>query len=65
MDQFNSQCAAQSIDFANNVFGLMLQTFVASQCSLASSEKWPKDYADVAMNGGIKIGFIEDSRTSK
>lgn len=57
MDQLNSQCAAKSIGFANNVFGLMLQTFVASQCSLAPSDKWPKDYADVAMNGGIEIRF--------
>jgi choline dehydrogenase len=53
------QCSAQSIGAANNLFGLLLQTLIAAQCSISPPEKWPADYGQTALEKGLeKYDFV-------
>lgn len=52
MDASMLQCAAQSVGPANQLFGLLIQTLLAAQCSLAPKNMWPTDYGVTAMEKG-------------
>lgn len=68
-----AKCAAESIGTVNLLYGLLLQTIIASQCGLSSKELWPKDYGPTALAEGnnqeqtwlifsfVSISFIEVS----
>lgn len=47
-----SQCAAQSVGPANQLFTNLVQTLLAVQCSISPPEMWPKDYGPVALKHG-------------
>ncbi|XP_055302507.1 glucose dehydrogenase [FAD, quinone]-like [Sitodiplosis mosellana] len=46
-------CAAQSVGTVNQIFATLLQTFLTAQCSISSSDKWPRDYGRVALEKGL------------
>lgn len=52
MELIPETCAAQSVGVANGLFGLLVQTLIASQCSIAPSDRYPPDYGPVAMEKG-------------
>lgn len=41
-----AQCAAQSTGAANQLFGLLIQTIMAAQCSISPPNFWPEDYGE-------------------
>ncbi|GAB0093749.1 glucose dehydrogenase [Sergentomyia squamirostris] len=51
---FTMPCAAQSVGPANQLIGLLINTLLASQCSLSPPEMWPKDYAPTALEKGFE-----------
>lgn len=52
MDSLATQCAAQSIGPANQLFGLLIQTILAAQCAISPPTLWPEDYGDkISVNG--------------
>lgn len=55
MNFVSEQCAAQSIGPANQLFGLLIQTILAAQCSISPPELWPKDYGPTALQSGLDI----------
>lgn len=59
------QCASQSVGVANNLFGLLLQTFLAAQCSISSPEEWPVDYGSTALEKGEKNLFFVEFKDEK
>uniref|UniRef100_A0A1Y9H2C5 Glucose-methanol-choline oxidoreductase N-terminal domain-containing protein n=1 Tax=Anopheles dirus TaxID=7168 RepID=A0A1Y9H2C5_9DIPT len=50
---FTGQCAAQSVGPANQLFGLLVQTILAAQCSISPPDMWPKDYGPTALAHGL------------
>jgi hypothetical protein len=54
MEFLPQQCAANSIGAANGLFGILVQTLMAAQCALSSSDRWPKDYGPTALEKGMK-----------
>lgn len=52
MDALTSQCATQSVGPANQLFGILIQTLLAAQCSISPPEMWPKDYGPTAIEKG-------------
>lgn len=48
-----SSCQAQSHGTSNQIFSLLIQTLLATQCAISPSEKWPKDYGPTAMKNGL------------
>ncbi|XP_055644501.1 glucose dehydrogenase [FAD, quinone] isoform X4 [Toxorhynchites rutilus septentrionalis] len=50
----NSQCAAQSLGPANQLFAMLIQTIMAAQCSISSPDMWPKDYGPTALEQGLE-----------
>ncbi|XP_055613212.1 alcohol dehydrogenase [acceptor]-like isoform X3 [Uranotaenia lowii] len=50
----NSQCAAQSVGPANQLFAMLIQTIMAAQCSISPPDMWPKDYGPTAINEGLQ-----------
>lgn len=53
MDTLLSQCASHSVGPANQLFGLLIQTLLAAQCSISPADKWPIDYGPTAIEKGI------------
>lgn len=53
MDQLLGQCASHSLGASNQLFGLMIQTLIAAQCSLSPPEDWPKDHGPDAIQNGL------------
>lgn len=49
---FTPECAARSFGPANQLFGLLIQTIVASQCTISPNSMWPKDYGDTLSSKG-------------
>lgn len=41
-----SQCASHSIGPANQLFGLLIQAILATQCSISPPNLWPEDYGE-------------------
>jgi len=54
MDALTSQCVSQSVGPANQLFGLLIQTILAAQCSISPPEMWPKDYGPTAIEKGLE-----------
>lgn len=52
MEALTSQCATQSVGPANQLFGILIQTLLAAQCSISPPEMWPKDYGPTAIEKG-------------
>lgn len=50
----NSQCAAQSLGPANQLFTMLIQTIMAAQCSISPPDMWPKDYGPTALKEGLQ-----------
>lgn len=48
----SSQCAAQSLGPANELFGALVQTILAVHCAISAPELWPKDFGPTAMQNG-------------
>lgn len=48
-----SPCLAHSHGTSNQLFGILLQTILATQCAISPPEKWPKDYGPTALEKGI------------
>lgn len=47
------QCASQSVGPANQLFGLLIQTLLAAQCSISPPDFWPEDYGEkLSAKGG-------------
>lgn len=53
MDELLGSCATHSNGGFTGLFSLLLQTLVATQCSLKSPEMWPTDYAERAIEDGL------------
>lgn len=49
------QCASQSVGPANQLFGVLVQTILAAQCSIAPPDMWPEDYGPYAVKEGTYI----------
>ncbi|XP_031636392.1 glucose dehydrogenase [FAD, quinone]-like [Contarinia nasturtii] len=61
MEVFPSQCAAQSVGAVNQLFGLLIQSILAAQCSISPPEFWPEDYGaklSVSENNEFEVDFI-------
>lgn len=54
MDILSSECAAQSVGPSNQIFRLLIQTLLATHCSI-SPDVWPKDFGPTAIEQGIVI----------
>lgn len=52
MDAVVSPCQAQSLGTSNQIFGLLLQTILATQCSISPPSMWPNDYLSEALQSG-------------
>lgn len=52
MDVTASQCTAQSVGPANQLFGLLIQTILAAQCSISPPDLWPEDYGQTFLEKG-------------
>ena len=52
MEFLPSNCAANSVGAANNLFGILINTLVAAHCAMAPEDKWPKDYGMTATHKG-------------
>lgn len=50
-----TQCASQSVGAANQLFGLLVQTILAAQCSISPPEMWPKDYGPTFVQQGERF----------
>lgn len=48
----SAQCGAESIGAVNQLYGLFLQTILASQCGLSPLDMWPKNYGPTALAEG-------------
>lgn len=46
MDSAITQCASQSAGPANQLFGLLIKTILAAQCSISAPDLWPEDYGE-------------------
>lgn len=55
MNGLATECAAQSVGPANQLFGLLIQTILAAQCSISPPNLWPKNYGDQLLAEGIFI----------
>lgn len=63
MDGVAAQCSAQSVGPANQLFGLLIQTLLAAQCSLSSPQLWPQDYGEQFSDDGMQyFKCIYDNR---
>ncbi|KFB42236.1 AGAP003785-PE-like protein [Anopheles sinensis] len=49
----SGQCASQSLGPANQLFGLLVQTILAAQCTISPPDMWPKDYGPTALAQGL------------
>ncbi|XP_055309378.1 glucose dehydrogenase [FAD, quinone]-like [Sitodiplosis mosellana] len=61
MDGLAPQCAAQSVGAANQLFGLLIQTLLAAQCSISPPDFWPEDYGEklsATENNDLTYDFI-------
>lgn len=52
MTFISSECAAQSLGPANELFGALIQTILAAQCAISPQSLWPKDYGPQAAREG-------------
>lgn len=52
MESILGQCASHSVGASTQLFGLLIQTLIAAQCSLSPPEMWPKDYGPTALQNG-------------
>lgn len=57
MDGTATQCAAQSVGPVNQLFGLLIQSLLAAQCSLTPPNLWPEDYGEQFSNEGGFFSF--------
>lgn len=48
-----SACPSQSIGPVNQLFTLLIQTILSSQCAISSHSKWPQDYGRTALREGL------------
>lgn len=53
MDLCTKNCSYQSVGPVNQVFGLLVQTLLASQCSISPDYKWPPDFGPAAEKYGL------------
>lgn len=51
----STQCAAQSVGAANQLFMSLIQTFLTAQCNIPSPDFWPRDYGEVALKQGLNF----------
>jgi len=42
-----------SVGQVNQLYSVLLQTILASQCALSPDSMWPKDHGDVALQNGL------------
>ena len=49
-----SPCSGQSFGPVNQLFGLLIQSLVGSQCNISPPDMWPKDYGQVALEKGLE-----------
>lgn len=47
-----AQCSNHSVGPANQLFGLLIQTLLAAQCSISPPDMWPKDFGPTAIENG-------------
>lgn len=47
MNYTSAQCAARSLGSANQLVSVLIQSLLASYCSI--SPPWPEDYGQIAM----------------
>lgn len=47
-----TQCAAQSIGVASQIFTSLIQTLFVAQCTISPPEMWPDDYGKTALKSG-------------
>lgn len=50
-----SQCSAESLGTASQLFSLLIQTLIQAQCSISPPALWPKDYLPTAIENGKKL----------
>lgn len=48
-----SNCPSQSVGAVNQLFGLLVQTVLTSQCAISPNSMWPKDYGPTAIQNGL------------
>lgn len=53
MDGMVTQCAADSVGTANQLFGLLIQTILAAQCAISPPSVWPEDYGEKFSEKGL------------
>lgn len=46
MDSAVTECASQSVGPVNQLFGLLIKTILAAQCSITPPNLWPEDYGE-------------------
>lgn len=47
------QCLNQSAGAINQLYGMLIQTILLSQCSISPENMWPDDYGTVALKQGF------------
>lgn len=58
MDTIASPCQAQGLGTSNQIFGLLLQTILATQCSISPPSMWPKDQLSQGLENGKILSLI-------
>jgi hypothetical protein len=53
MNISETQCVPHSIGAATSLFSLMMQTLFTAHCAISPPEKFPDDYAPMAMKNGL------------
>lgn len=52
------ECAVQSVGPANQLFGLLVKTILASQCAISPASMWPEDYGEKLLSKGACLCFV-------
>lgn len=53
MDSCTTNCANQSVGPVRQLYSLLLNTLLVSQCSISPPTEWPEDYGPTALEHGL------------
>lgn len=53
MDVCTTNCSSQSIGPVGQLFGLLVQSLLVTQCALSPETDWPEDYGPTAVRHGL------------
>lgn len=51
--KMSTECPSQSIGPVNQLFSILVNTLLASQCAISPESLWPSDYGPTAIEQGL------------